>query len=84
MFASDMIYMIFKNIQDEFIATRVKPVGGTLPSQGDESGNPKKPNYVKHVWIGASVVLVGGIVAYLLLTDGPKNTSTDHAFIPPL
>ena len=84
MFASDMIYMIFKNIQDEFIATRSKPGDGTLPTQANESGNPKKPKYVKYVWIGAGAVLVGGVVAYLLVPDGPKITTTDHAFVPPL
>lgn len=83
MYASDMIYMIFKNIQDEFISSRSKPEGVTVPTKEDKIGKSKNPNYAKYVWMGVGAVLVGGSAVYLLLSDNPKTTTSDHTFSPP-
>jgi hypothetical protein len=77
MYASDMIYMIFKNIQDEFETNRARL------SNADSSEHPRpgpdKPKSGSHLglWIGAAV-LAAGAGTYLLilsLSGGSRNHS---------
>jgi hypothetical protein len=80
MYASDMIYMIFKNIQDEFEMNRAKlgraeghvigngqasPIAKTPPKEEPEVS---KSNSV--YWIGGTgAVVLAGVAAYFVLAD---------------
>jgi hypothetical protein len=84
MYASDMIYMIFRNIKDEYDMQRAritKPVPsqdskplGKQPSEGrDTKGGRWVP------WtIGTAAVAGGAVAAYLLLSGGENTTSNDN------
>ena len=76
MYASDMIYMIFKNIQDEFISkrARINPDDYADP----EPGAKPKSRTKTYVWIGAAVVTVGvGVVILLMTMSGGGGTTHD-------
>jgi hypothetical protein len=84
MYASDMIYMIFKNIQDEFEQNRRKmsnndnnahPIGTEKdPKVSERQGNGKA-----WVWAGTAVaVAAAGVGAYFLLTEEPKSSTRVH------
>jgi hypothetical protein len=88
MYASDMIYMIFKNIQDEFEANRVKLnhaeslVHGNTQTGPATENVPEEPepkrSHRAYYWVGAtSVVVVAGVAAFFLLSQKP--TTTDHS-----
>lgn len=91
MYASDMIYMIFKNIQDEFEVTQVKlkrakdHVDGNAQSAPVEhpkkvSETPKtKPE--SHAWIGwtlGTAAAAGGAALLIYMSEGPKVTTREH------
>jgi hypothetical protein len=94
MYASDMIYMIFKNIQDEFESSRAKldraesHVIGNSQSQAMEkpiekpvSKQPDPPHgHQAYYWLGATgAVAVAGVVAYVVLSNqDPKIVQADH------
>jgi hypothetical protein len=94
MYASDMIYMIFKNIQDEFESNRmrlakaedlVKGNSQTEPISKDsdrQKSNAAGSNGQTGLWVGvtAAVVAAGVIGAYFVLGDEPKISSNDHGF----
>jgi hypothetical protein len=96
MYASDMIYMIFKNIQDEFESTRVKMdraesnyVGNTRANNSDPASTPEavKPKEsgsgnAALYWVGAGVV-TAGVAAYFLLAEEPKTVTTTNKHIVP-
>jgi hypothetical protein len=85
MYASDMIYMIFKNIQEEVAATQSKlhrAEGHVAGNQGSinqarpakvsaESSSKSKPSSgKKYYWIGGAAVLAVGVgVAAYILSD---------------
>ena len=80
MYASDMIYMIFKNIQDEFASSKpsfARPDPGPNPSPDPE--NPKKKT--RYAWVGwtASVVAAaGGIALAIHMMDEEKAVSKEN------
>jgi hypothetical protein len=78
MYASDMIYMIFKNIRDEFEASRpdLFPVEPKQPKQPiAENPNPKQEK--RYAWVGwtagALVVVGGAALTVHLLEEDPGN-----------
>jgi hypothetical protein len=94
MYASDMIYMIFKNIQDEYEETRgrynhaetlVKGNGQSIPPK-NQTGSDKEEKTAKSsngnktlYWVGASTVAVAaGVTAYLLLAGNTEDVETVH------
>ena len=95
MYASDMIYMIFKNIQDEFDTQRGRYahakdlLGGTLQtdSMPDQHSSEKDPKPKSSgggntlFWVGASgaVVAVGVAAYFLLAPSGTKTTQNNHS-----
>ncbi len=82
MYASDMIYMIFKNIQDEFASNRMRnnivkasntsevpEAGNTASSNGkSRKGSSEHSNTIYWVGAGAAAVAVG-VVAYFVITS---------------
>jgi hypothetical protein len=89
MYASDMIYMIFKNIQDEFASTRHRYESpDSLASVTNKDAPQKSPTlkvdnskgYATLFWVGATTaVAVAGVGAYLYVVNQPgKTSSTDH------
>ena len=96
MYASDMIYMIFKNIQDEFDQNRMrlgraeKNLKGnsqtdSMPvskTPGSES-TPKVSNGHPLIWAGAVTAVVGaGVAAYFILNSTPSTKRVDADFQP--
>lgn len=87
MYASDMIYMIFKNIQDEYEISKAKlnhvekmklENGNTNKTGNDQTA--KQPSQAKaknYQWIpwtaGALAITGGGIFAYYYLSDTPTK-----------
>lgn len=92
MYASDMIYAVFKNIQDEF----EESTGGLSRSPPHLSGNaqtkqPDNKPFEKPVakeekssdhtllWVGVATVAIGvGVAAYFLLSNSPAQSDTIH------
>lgn len=72
MYASDMIYMIFKNVQEEFVIshTRLKPDNGAKPLPDSARINPHPTISSRTVWpywTAGAVALVGvGATTYFL------------------
>jgi hypothetical protein len=92
MYASDMIYMIFKNIQEEFEQNRMQ-LAGHSAGRGEprpDSARPLKSGPredtsegKKWIWAGAALATVAaGVGAYYLLSDEPKNTTRTHEVAP--
>ena len=95
MYASDMIYMIFKNIQDEFESTRARldeaESNGAGNNQANQSsststgstGNQESSSgLAPFYWVGAGVV-TAGVAAYFLLSEEPKtNITTNKHSVP--
>jgi hypothetical protein len=95
MYASDMIYMIFKNIQDELESTRYKMeraeshvTGNTKATQKSPSGGESENNgdsksgFKPFYWVGAGVV-TAGVAAYFLLAEAPKSITTTNKHTVP-
>ena len=96
MYASDMIYMIFKNIQDELDATRRKydraeqhVAENSKQGQDSESGAASKTSKEKSAadgngtgyWIGATgAVVAAGVAAYFIFGDSPETRKVDGVF----
>jgi hypothetical protein len=93
MYASDMIYMIFKNIQDEFESNRMRLDRAENLLKGQQDKDVKKPDTVRVVekkessggkgwiWAGAAVVAVGaGVGTYLMFSDEPKTVTDNSSF----
>ena len=93
MYASDMIYMIFKNIQDEFDATSVRlgraeknwknsqsdsmPIAKTPAPKTD----PKPSNRHTLAWVGAgTAVVAAGVAAYFIFSDSPETRTVNAEF----
>ncbi len=90
MYASDMIYMIFKNIKGEYeqnhmlFSEQLKSKddrGGGRASNEGSSKEPARPSGSKAwVWAGSAAVLVAvGVGAYLMLAE-PKTVNKDSVF----
>jgi hypothetical protein len=79
MYASDMIYMIFKNIKDEIDQTRMrlKPaLSDTQPRR-----DPKVSTGHPWIWAGAGAALVAvGATAYFILNEEPGTRHLDADF----
>ena len=76
MYASDMIYMIFKNIQEEVVITRSKPKvdeNGPHPEPAPKA-EPSRKKRTWPYWVGGTAVLgVGAALAtYFLMTREPR------------
>lgn len=90
MYASDMIYMIFKNIKDEFDASmqgRLRPYSVAGNGQGtprrdqqEASGSAKKKSSSAYLWLGATAALItaAGAATYYYFSDAPEIVSVDH------
>jgi hypothetical protein len=87
MYASDMIYMIFKNIQEEFEQNRMRLAAQNGGNPKPDTTHTKKPDPkaessgggAKWIWAGASVAtLAAGVGIYFLMTDAPKATARNH------
>ena len=78
MYASEMIYMIFRNVQAEY-QMRTARIGGSgipvpLDTAKGKSLPPKDRNRNWQYWTAGTMVVVGaGISAYFLLQDGPAQ-----------
>jgi hypothetical protein len=81
MYASDMIYMIFKNIRDEFESSRpdLFPVNPRQPKQPQPlTGDPKPRKDQSYAWAGwtaGAVAIMGGVAltVHLLEERNPHN-----------
>ncbi|GEM_PF-3999218 len=92
MYASDMIYMIFKNIQDEFETNRARlarakgHVDGNGKTEGSalsDTTSAKRDDTSKNrhlgMWIGAAAVVVG-VGTYFLIAGHASSSSSTHSF----
>jgi hypothetical protein len=81
MYASDMIYMIFKNISDEFEAKRNR-LGQARPVAGDSgkagSVKPRKGRAWWWVGLGGAVAVAGAGIAYSVLAEEPAAQPGEH------
>jgi hypothetical protein len=91
MYASDMIYMIFKNIQDEFEASRRRferaetqlgAAGRPEPKPAPAAAKPqpardgKRQGSSAMLWMGAAAVATAGAVAWFYYSDDEPGTRT--------
>jgi hypothetical protein len=75
MYASDMIYMIFKNIQEEVAITRGRP---KLDDQGSDTipkTSPPRKRKVWPFWVGGTVAVGAGLAltTYYLMDREPRH-----------
>jgi hypothetical protein len=76
MYASDMIYMIFKNIQEEVAITRGRPKRDEPEPEPDPK--PSRKKRVWPYWVGGTVAVAGfGLAAYFLMDREPRP-GTDY------
>lgn len=81
MYASDMIYMIFKNLRDEFESSRpdLFPIEPRQPKQplSDQSKPKRAKSYAWLGWTGGAVAAMGGVALtlHLLEEQAPKKRS---------
>ncbi len=95
MYASDMIYMIFKNMQDEFETNRVRLnraeqlVKGNTENEAPQSVHdtirvtqqPASSSGKVWIWAGATAAVVGaGVGVYFLLSDEPQTVKKQTQF----
>jgi hypothetical protein len=91
MFASDMIYMIFKNIKEEFDASREKLDRAKAHVAGNQETHPetrpvaadssRSDNTKAYLWVGGATALVAvGVTAFFLLGDDSKTAQAGHSF----
>jgi hypothetical protein len=89
MYASDMIYMIFKNIQEEYEASHTRPARpDTTPAVAHTDTRPREPVAVEekrsggsgYVWVGAAAVAVaaGAATWFYMNDEKPKVIVQDH------
>jgi hypothetical protein len=80
MYASEMIYMIFRNVQTEYQIRTARP-NGSDPSVSPDSAMgrtvvAKNRNRIWPYWtVGALVVAGAGAAAFLLIQDGPAHSN---------
>jgi hypothetical protein len=94
MYASDMIYMIFKNIQEEYEQNRMQLTSrypdskgpaervpeGSAPSPAGSEPATKGTNKKAWIWTGAAVAAVAaGVGAYYLIASESKPDVQAHA-----
>lgn len=92
MYASDMIYMIFKSIQDEFDVTRMRLGRAEKNWKGSQDSMPvaktpepkpapKEGKSNTLFWVGATTAVVGtGVAAYFIFGDSPETRKVDGVF----
>jgi len=93
MYASDMIYMIFKNMQDEFESNRVRLDHAEELVRGNQETGPSKRDSIPAVarkapesgkawmWVGAGAAVVGaGIGAFFMFSDEPQTVTRNSQF----
>jgi hypothetical protein len=93
MYASDMIYMIFKNIQEEFEDSRMRLTRAEGHVRGNAQGDsmpvaktpPKQDPKVSEghpwVWVGAGTALVAaGATTFFILNDKPATRHLDAQY----
>jgi hypothetical protein len=72
MFASDMIYMIFKNVQDEYFATHPHDVPQPPPPHKDPESSS---SHAAWYWAGGLGLAVAvGVAAYVFILEPSKKT----------
>jgi hypothetical protein len=91
MYASDMIYMIFKNIQDEYDQARGRlsraeaHVLENNKSDADSAAD-RKPARIESkrktmAWVGATTAVVAaGVAAYFLIENEPKTVTRNSSY----
>jgi len=81
MYASDMIYMIFKNIQDEFQTKRARlhPDGSGLPATDPRPKPKSSPALRTGIWITMAVLAVG-VGSYFLIASLSSSGGGSHNF----
>jgi hypothetical protein len=83
MYASDMIYMIFKNIQNEFEASQGRLLvdnGSPRPAGNGNEGGPRKVRR-SLAWVGWTagvVAAAGGVALALHLMDDPGSSPREN------
>lgn len=82
MYASDMIYMIFKNLQEEFASThqnygKREPIGEDKLSYSDKQTKPdqKIKKNSSYLWLGSAVIIMGCGAALYFYTQSDKNSA---------
>jgi len=75
MYASDMIYMIFKNVQDEYFATH--PQDGPPPPHPGKDPRASSGHAAWYWAGGAGLVLAAGTTAYFLFAR-PSAKKINH------
>jgi hypothetical protein len=75
MYASDMIYMIFKNIKDEFDATRPEFAQPSHKARPKAAEGGKRTSYAWVGWTAGVAAAAGGIAlaVHLLSEEEPKG-----------
>ena len=82
MYASDMIYMIFKNIQEEIAIAQSQPKLGDPepPPKPGPRPSPHKKNRTWPYWVGGTVAVGAGLaVAAFFWMDREPRPGTDYA-----
>jgi hypothetical protein len=80
MFASDMIYMIFKNVQDEYFATHPHDVPQLPPPHKDPDSSSSHAAWYWAGGVGLAVVV--GVAAYVFIFE-PSKKRVSHPIGPP-
>jgi hypothetical protein len=85
MYASDMIYMIFKNLQDEYSLSLAKMKRAQGHLQGNahgempvDSAKARSKNHAWAYWTGGALLAAGGIALTVYLAGDPEPIKHDH------
>jgi hypothetical protein len=90
MYASDMIYMIFRNIQEEFEASKTRPArpvptrtaapAETRPKERTAAVDETRSGKAGYVWLGAAALAVAAGVAtwFYMAEEKPQVVVVDH------
>lgn len=82
MYASDMIYMIFKNLQDEYQMSLVKLKRAQSHMQVNPEPNAeadrKQKSYAWAYWTGGALMAAGGVVLAVYLSGEPAPVNHEH------
>jgi hypothetical protein len=83
LFASDMIYMIFKNVQDEYFSTHPHDAPPPPPPPHPHDDPEQSTGHAGWYWAGGAVVVIAaGATAYVLL-NRPQDKKNVHPVTEP-